>query len=709
MRAILRHSPLFALEAVVVDTETTGLDPRSARVVEIGAVVVRNAVVVEHETFRSLVANEAPIPAAATAVHRIGDADLVGAPAFGEAFAQLVAFIGNRPVIGHSIGFDLAVLKRESKLAGVPMPAWPVVDTRLLAEIAAPNLAGFSLDGLAAWLDVPVEHRHQALGDAITTAHVFLGLVPHLRERGIRTVAEAEAACATLTRVLDDYHRAGWIEPGADLPEADRHGPERRLDSYPYRHQIRDVMTAPPVFVSENAPAADALSTMIDRRISSLYVGAADSPAAALGIVTERDLLRAVRQRGPVALAEPVAAVASRPLVTVPEDAFVYRAIGRMRRFNIRHLAAVDERERVSGALSARDLLRLRADTAIVLGDDIDHADGTAALSLAWAKVPAMAGNLLAEGVGARTIGAIIARELGALVRRAGEIAERELSEMGHGASPCPYVLLVLGSAGRGESLLALDQDHAVIFETGDPGGPEDRWFETFGKRVADILHAVGVPYCPGGVMSGEAAFRGSLRTWRHRIEHWVQRAAPEDLLNVSIFFDFRPVHGSSALADEVWRYAWEAARSSPSFLRMLAEVDGHRDPPIGWLGRIRTEDGRIDLKRHGLLPIVSSARLLALRYGVARRSTEERLDGVRATERGGETDLRSAADSHERFLEHILRAQMADLAAGRPASNKVPLPLIESANRVAELKADLRLAAMLRELALDQIGATQP
>ena len=57
MRAILRHSPLFALEAVVVDTETTGLDPRSARVVEIGAVVVRNAVVVEHETFRSLVAN----------------------------------------------------------------------------------------------------------------------------------------------------------------------------------------------------------------------------------------------------------------------------------------------------------------------------------------------------------------------------------------------------------------------------------------------------------------------------------------------------------------------------------------------------------------------------------------------------------------------------------------------------------------------------
>jgi DNA polymerase-3 subunit epsilon/CBS domain-containing protein len=704
MRAFLRHLPLFAFEAVVIDTETTGLDPRSARVVEIGAVVVRNGALVEAEAFRSFVGSGTPVPSTASAVHGIHDSDLVGAPAFPEALADLVAFVGERPVIGHSIGFDLAVLKSECTLAGVPVPLWSTLDTQLLAQIAAPDLADYSIESLAAWFRTPVRDRHRALGDATATALIFIGLVPLLRDRGIRTAGEAEAACRSLARVLEDYHRAGWDEPGLAPPEADRLGPERRLDSYPYRHRVRDLMSRPPVFVAPDTAIGEALATMIDRRISSVYVGASGSAASAVGIATERDVLRAIRERGAEALARPVSDIASQPLVGVPEDAFIYRAIGRMRRFNIRHLAAFDERGEVTGALSARDLLRLRADAAIVLGDDIDQATDTRALARAWAKVPAMAESLLAEDVGAREIAGIVARELGALVRRAGEIAERELSEAGRGPSPCPYALLVLGSAGRGESLLALDQDHAVIFESGEPDGPEDRWFESFGLRVADILNEVGVPYCPGGVMSGKAKFRGSLKTWRHRIVQWVERASSEDLLDVSIFFDFRPVHGSGALAAEIWSDAWQLAGSSPSFLRMLAEVDEHRDAPITLLGQIRTEEGRLDLKRFGLLPIVSSARLLALRHGVSMRSTKERLDGVRALGLS-ETDLGSAVEAHERFLGYILRTQMADLGAGRPASNRVPLTVAKGARSRAELKSDLRLAALLQELARDQIA----
>ena len=193
--------------------------------------------------------------------------------------------------------------------------------------------------------------------------------------------------------------------------------------------------------------------------------------AAEAGIVTERDVLRAIARFGAAALDLPVGQIMSRPLAAVPADAFVYRAIGRMNRLKTRHLGVVDEAGSVVGALSARDLLRLRAGEAISLGDEIDDAADAHALAVAWAKLPRVAESLLAEGLSGRDIAEVISRELGALTRQAAVIAERIMRERGHGGPPCRYAMIVLGSAGRGESLLAMDQDNAVIFERGEPEG----------------------------------------------------------------------------------------------------------------------------------------------------------------------------------------------------------------------------------------------
>jgi DNA polymerase-3 subunit epsilon/CBS domain-containing protein len=700
MPTLLHNTPLFALEAVTLDTETTGLDPRTARIVEIGAMTVSGGRVVENRTFQSFVALAGTIPAAATAIHGLTAEHVAGAPPFPTVFEELKRFIGGRVVIGHTIGFDLALFKRECERAG-PAPAeWPVLDVRFLAEIAAPPLADFSVEALAAWLDITPSDRHRALGDALAVARIYLRLVPKLRAVGIKTFGEAARACASLTHVLDHHHRVGWIEPTTDLPDPDRRG----LDSYPYRHRVSDVMTSPPVHAAVGESVREALARMVDAQISSLFVGPPGAPASGLGIVTERDILRAVRKRGAAVLDEKIETIAKLPLITVPAGALVYRAIGRMRRFNIRHLAVVGGDGRLAGALSARDLLRLRAEAAIILGDDIDQAADVPALGRAWAKVPAMAAALLKEEVGARDIAGIIARELGALARRAAELAQSRLEDEGEGGAPCAYALLILGSAGRRESLLALDQDHALLFEHGDPDGPEDRWFAELGRHIADILHEVGVPYCDGGVMSSNAAFRGSLRTWRERVSQWIGRARPEDLLNVDIFYDMRPVHGDRGLAAQLWDEAWAAAKGKSGFLKLLAETNVVQGPPFGLFGRLKREDGRIDLKLHGLRPIVANARLLALHHGVRVRSTLERLEGVKALGVGGSRDLEAAIAAHERILGLILRAQLADIASGQPPSNKVPLRLIEQHGATASLKADLRLAAILDDLARDQL-----
>ena len=704
MVATGRATPLIALDAVVIDTETTGLDAGKARLLEVAVVRVAGGRTEPDSAWCRLVQPGEPIPTAATAIHGIDAARLIDAPAFAALWPELAAQIGDRVVIGHTVGFDIAVLKRECQLAGTSWQHPRLLDTRLLAHVAKPDLAGYSLDQVASWLGVEASGRHSAQGDAMTTAAIFQALVPKLRERGIRTLAEAMTACRALTEVLDQQHRAGWVE----AVEAVRHDTERtlgRIDSYPYRHRIRDVMSAPARFVSGETSVRVALQTMAREQVSSLYVTtaeAAEPPRPAdTGIVTERDVLRLVAEAGPAALDRHVSAIMSWPLAAVPAQDFVYRAIGRMSRLRTRHLGVTDEAGRVCGALSARDLLRLRAEDAVMLGDELDAAADVHGLGRAWSKLPQVAAGLLREGVSGRNVAQLISAELGDLTRRAAVLAEQRLAASGRGSPPCPYAVAVLGSAGRGESLLAMDQDNALVFAEGAVDGPQDRWFAELGTHLADILHEVGVPYCKGGVMAKNPAWRGSLATWRERVVGWIDRARPQDLLSVDIFFDLYGVYGDTSLTDTLWREAFAAARGKAAFTKQLVESAGANEPGFGWLGGLKISGGRIDLKKAGLFGIVSAARALAICHHVVERATPVRISGIKALGSGAERDLDALVEAQAVFQDLILAQQLDDMQHGRPATNAVAVKSLAERDK-ERLRAALKSISHLDDLVRD-------
>lgn len=704
---VRKSTPLIALDAVVLDTETTGLDPASARIVEIGAVQIDRGRVDAADAFHCLVRPDTPIPRAATAIHGIDDARVADASRFAEVWSKLSGYIANKVVIGHALGFDLAVFTRECERAKLPFHPPHTLDTRLLAQVAEPNLAGYTIEELTAWLGIEPERRHSALGDATTTARIFLALVPKLRDVGIRTLAEAARACSTLTSVLDEQHRAGWLEDSGASIRPDSERVMGRIDSYPYRHRVRDVMRSPARFAKADATLRQALTQLMDQRISSLFVLAGNDgqrapPTSEIGIVTERDVLRAISSTGAAALDRPLSQLMKKPLAVVPADAFVYHAIGRMSRLGIRHLGVVDETGEVIGALSARDLLRLRASEAVSLGDETIEARDVPALGAAWAKLPHVAAALLAEDVGGREVAAVISRALGAVTRQAAVIAEERMRAAGQGEPPCPYAVAVLGSAGRGESLLAMDQDNALVFSEGNPGGREDQWFENLGVHIADILHEVGVPYCKGGIMAKNAQWRGSPATWRHRIDQWIGVSKPEHLLSVDIFFDLRPVHGDGRLCTELWRHAFDMARGNAAFAKLLAETAGVVESGLGLFRQFKIAEGRVDLKKTGLFGIVSTARVLAICHHVMERSTPARLAGVRALGLGAETDLDALAAAQETFLDLLLAQQIEDIERGMPPSNRVaikPLPSNERARLRAAFEAVRYLDSLTHEL----------
>jgi CBS domain-containing protein len=696
-------TPLIALDAVVFDTETTGLDPRKARLVEIGAISLVGGRLQDDASFRRLVNPGEPIPAVAARIHGINDAAVADAPEFRELWPEVSSLLQSPVLIGHSIGFDLAVLKKECGRAGIPWPRPRMLCTRMLAELAEPELADYSLDTVAARLGVEVIGRHSALGDAVTAARIFLRLVPKLRERNIRTLAEAEEACRRLTAALNEQRRAGWVEPVVSK-NYEQELPPPGLDTFPYRYRAGDIMTAPAKFVTPDILLKVALDRMTRDAVSSLFVYAVkggSAPPGQVGIVTERDILRALARHGAQALDIPVGEIASRPLATVPDDAFAYLALARMNRLKIRHLGVTGEHGGVIGALSARDLLRLRFQEAIALGDQIEEAAEVPELAHAWAKLPQIAAGLQADRMFGREVANVISRRLCALTERAAMIAEQRMRQSGQGPAPCAYALAVLGSAGRGESLLAMDQDNALMFDKGDPGGTEDRWFESLGTHVADILHEAGVPYCKGGVMARNAAWRGSVATWRERVSDWVTRSNPDDLLSVDIFFDLRGVHGELGMANALWEDAFDIAKGRADFAKLLAEAAGKSERGLNWFGGFKTDQGRIDLKKAGLFGTVSAARALAIRHNVRERSTPARLMGVKALGIGAESDLDALCDAQEVFLDLILAQQIADISAGRPADNTVVVKNLSARDR-ERLRAALQAVAPLDDLTRD-------
>ena len=202
------------LPAIVIDTETTGLDVRRDRVISFGAVEVHGTRLYRARTRDLLIDPAMPIPKRSMAIHGITDAMARAAPTMGARWPTIEAALAGRVVVGHNIGFDAAVLAREAERTGTTWAPVALIDTLLVAAALEPERTDLTLDGLAVGYGIPVEGRHTALGDALMTAALYVRLVDRLRARGIVTLAQASAFAAKRPDLIRVQKKNGWLVPG---------------------------------------------------------------------------------------------------------------------------------------------------------------------------------------------------------------------------------------------------------------------------------------------------------------------------------------------------------------------------------------------------------------------------------------------------------------------------------------------------------------
>jgi DNA polymerase III epsilon subunit-like protein len=180
------HTPLDRLPMVAIDCETTGLNPRRDRIISFAAVRIEEGLkVAERPMVDLLIDPGVDIPPRTVAVHGLDRHKLAGAPSFGDIFPSIIESMADAVVVGHFVGFDLAIIGREAMRAGRSWHEPPSFDTADLAAAMGHAPDHFDLAELLGRLGIEHRgHRHTAAADARMAAQLFVSLAHRLIGHG---------------------------------------------------------------------------------------------------------------------------------------------------------------------------------------------------------------------------------------------------------------------------------------------------------------------------------------------------------------------------------------------------------------------------------------------------------------------------------------------------------------------------------------------
>lgn len=402
-----------------------------------------------------------------------------------------------------------------------------------------------------------------------------------------------------------------------------------------------------------------------------------------IGVVTDGDLRERVLAQGRSPF-EPVSIATHRPALRLPADRTASEALVDLLDAGQREACVVAADGRIAGLVSVEDIAGGEHSPFAVRRAIARAGDEEALVATVREGLPRLLASLLSAGLAPADISRALAVQSDTATVRLLELAFAR-----HGTAPTPWAWLALGSVARRELTLASDQDNALAYA--DEGGPEaDAFFARVATDVNAALARCGLGEDEADVLARDARWRMSESRWRAVFEECLEFPDRSHLVRAAVGFDFRMVVGGLDVVPglvEVIR----AARRHPGFIRRLARTVTDLKVPLGRRGQVVTgDDGRVDLKLGGALPIANVARLHAIAAGITISGTVDRLIAAEAT---GSLEAESAVELREAFaaVSRIRLEHHADcIAAGRPPDNRVD-PLTLPPLRRAGLRDALR------------------
>ena len=374
-----------------------------------------------------------------------------------------------------------------------------------------------------------------------------------------------------------------------------------------------------------DATINEAAQKMTKNSSGSIFIK--DEKGKVDAMITDADLRSSAIAKG-LDAGHPASAIISSPFVSIPADSQVFEAFITMIGEDKKHLAVSSKTNDIIGTISDKDLITAQTKSTYLLIKKIKSAKNINQLENMHSKMTLMLLDPIRNGANPEYITRLITSFSDAILDKVIGFSIAKL-----GSSPCKFAFMIMGSEGREEQTLISDQDNAIIYE--DLEDEKDRayasaYFVKFSELVCNQLNTAGYKFCTGDNMAKNPKWCQSLLNWKKCFHNWIYNGSPEDLLNSSIFFDFKGAWGDLELTDKLKSFLLDAVNKRAGFLRHLTENALYFKPPIGLFGKLLVESkgehkDSFDIKR-ALLPIVDFARVYSLKHGLVQTNTLTRL-----------------------------------------------------------------------------------
>jgi signal-transduction protein with cAMP-binding, CBS, and nucleotidyltransferase domain len=431
---------------------------------------------------------------------------------------------------------------------------------------------------------------------------------------------------------------------------------------------VREYMREAPPTVHPAMPCGEALRIMREFPASSIVITSHERRP--VGIITEQDVVRRIAFLN--SSSTPVTEVMTSPLKVIHGEDYLFQGIALMKRFGLRHLPVVDRSGHLIGILGLHDALSGAGTHVMDLIERLMHDETPEGLKLVKEAGVEVVESLLKDRIPATEIQTLLTQINNDIYRCVLSITLEELAEEGWGEPPVEFDMIVMGSGGRGESFLFPDQDNGfILMDYPDrKHAAVDSYFMEIAERMSVMLDTVGIHRCRGYVMAINPTWRKSLSQWYMQINAWLEKPNQITLRYVDIFFDFQHVFGREDLAMLLRKHVTSAIKQNHVFLREMQLVQQDHGVALSRFGSLALQQdpphkGKINLKYHGLLPLVEAVRLLALREGMNETSTLGRIEALHASGIMNHDEKDSLSNALHSLTTLILHQQIQDFKSG--------------------------------------------